>query len=76
MRGGEADVRALPPGLLVISQTDSVHEEIANLLAAVRATLKSRKTAPAEVSGASGEMAGRGGYGGEPAPTGDESKAE
>lgn len=76
--GGEAEVRALPPGLLVISQTDAVHEEIADFLGAVRATLKSRQTTPETEAGASG------GYGGaaemgirlEPAPSSDESKAK
>jgi hypothetical protein len=34
--GGEADIRALQPGLLVVSQTQAVHEEIANLLMALR----------------------------------------
>lgn len=48
--GGEAEIQSLPPGLLVISQTDAVHEEIANLLAAVRATLKSQ-TGPSTATG-------------------------
>jgi hypothetical protein len=34
--GGEAEVRPLKPGLLVISQTQAVQEEVAGLLAAIR----------------------------------------
>lgn len=34
--GTEAEIRALKPGMLVISQTQAVHEEIASLLNAVR----------------------------------------
>jgi len=34
--GGEAEVRPLKPGLLVISQTQAVHDEISSLLHAVR----------------------------------------
>lgn len=36
--GGAGYVRPLPPGLLVISQTQAVHEEIGALLAAIRRT--------------------------------------
>ncbi len=36
--GGEAQIRALQPGLLVTSQTQAVHEEIRGLLAAIRET--------------------------------------
>jgi hypothetical protein len=35
--GGEAEIRSLKPGLLVISQTQAVHEEIRSLLKAIRA---------------------------------------
>lgn len=49
--GGEAEIRSLPPGLLVISQTDAVHEEIGNFLAALRATLRPRKTEPSAATG-------------------------
>jgi hypothetical protein len=34
--GGQSDIRPLPPGFLVISQTARVHEEIQDLLNAVR----------------------------------------
>jgi hypothetical protein len=34
--GGEAEIRPLPPGFLVISQTAAVHEEIEGLLNTVR----------------------------------------
>ena len=34
--GPEADIQPLQPGLLVISQTQGVHEGVANLLAAIR----------------------------------------
>jgi hypothetical protein len=34
--GGEAEIRPLKPGLLVISQTQSVHEEISSLLKSIR----------------------------------------
>jgi hypothetical protein len=34
--GGKADIRVLPPGLLVISQTPAIHEEITGLLTKVR----------------------------------------
>ncbi len=34
--GGAAEIRPLQPGLLIISQTQAVHEEIAHLLSALR----------------------------------------
>jgi hypothetical protein len=34
--GGQADIRALNPGLLVISQTQAVHDEIHSLLTTIR----------------------------------------
>jgi len=37
--GGEAEIRPLRPGLLVISQTQPVHDEIADLLGLIRETL-------------------------------------
>lgn len=37
--GGKVTMRPLKPGLLVISQTTSVHEEIRDLLAAIRSSL-------------------------------------
>jgi hypothetical protein len=38
--GGEAEIRPLPPGLLIISQTRAVHDEITGLLATIRETLR------------------------------------
>ena len=37
--GGEAEIRSLRPGLLVISQTRAVHDEIAELLGVIRQIL-------------------------------------
>lgn len=37
--GGEAEIRSLKPGLMVISQTQAVHDEIRGLLASIRLTL-------------------------------------
>ncbi len=59
--GGEAEIKTLRPGLLVISQTGAVHEEIGNLLALIRETLRQPITRPA--GEATGMMGGRGGYG-------------
>ncbi|MEX2091904.1 MAG: hypothetical protein WD971_04460 [Pirellulales bacterium] len=60
--GGEAEIRPLPPGLLIISQTQEVHEQIADLLSAIRETLRQPLQPPARE--ATGMMGGRGGYGG------------
>jgi hypothetical protein len=38
--GGEAEIRPVPPGMLVISQTRMVHDDIAALLATIRETLR------------------------------------
>jgi hypothetical protein len=38
--GGEAEIRWLEPGFLIVSQTQAVHEEIQGLLAAIRAVRK------------------------------------
>jgi hypothetical protein len=48
--GGEADIRPLQPGFLVVSQTAAVHEEIEELLNAIR-ELKSRPLAAAVNAG-------------------------
>jgi hypothetical protein len=45
--GGKAEIRPLRPGLLVISQTRAVHDEIRALLATIRA-MRKRSPAPAE----------------------------
>ena len=39
-KSGNAEIKTLPPGLLVVSQTSAVHEEIERLLTAVRETLR------------------------------------
>ncbi|MGH9818496.1 MAG: hypothetical protein ACRD6I_20735, partial [Candidatus Acidiferrales bacterium] len=75
--GGEASIGGMRPGLLVISQTQAVHEEISNTLAAIRRGkqfAQDNQTAPEQMAegrmggGYGGEMmgdgGGRGGYGG------------
>lgn len=47
--GGEAEIRLLKPGLLVISQTQAVHDEIGGLLAAIR-EMQGRRPVPAEAA--------------------------
>lgn len=59
--GGEAEIRPLPPGLLVISQTQAVHEQVAELLNAIRETLHQPEVQSA--GEAMGMMGGSGGYG-------------
>lgn len=68
--GGEAEIRALRPGLLVISQTQAVHEDISNTLAAIRRgkqfaqenQIAPEQTAEAGMGrGGGGEMMGYGG---------------
>jgi hypothetical protein len=48
--GGESDIRPLPPGFLVISQTAAVHEDIGELLDAIR-ELKTRPVIAAAIAG-------------------------
>lgn len=48
--GGEAKIRPIKPGILVISQTATVHEEIRNLLEALRKTRAKTATDPAAAS--------------------------
>lgn len=64
--GGEAEIRPLRPGLLVISQTQAVHEEIRNTLAAIRRGKQFAQDNQSPPT-AEGAMAGQGGmpYGGE-----------
>jgi hypothetical protein len=50
--GGEAEIRPLKPGLLVISQTQAVHEEIRDLLAAIQQTRQDRPVAADAASNA------------------------
>jgi len=63
--GGEANIRPLPSsGLLIVSQTQAVHEGIADLLSVIRATLR-QPTQPSAGEGMGMMMGGRGegGYG-------------
>ena len=60
--GGGAEVRPLPPGLLVISQTQAVHEQVADLLRTIRITLGD-SASQLEDRGMSMMGGGRGGYG-------------
>ena len=65
--GGEAEIRPLRPGLLVVSQTRAVHDEIASLFAAMRKILHQpgdpSQPQALQESGGRGGMMGRGGYG-------------
>jgi hypothetical protein len=79
-KGGEAEIKPLQPGVLVISQTQAVHDEIGGLLSLIRETLRepaseSRVLSPRQmqamvlegVGGMEGGMGmeeGHGGYGG------------
>lgn len=60
--GGEADIRPLQPGLLIISQTADVHERIQHLLAALRQAKQHACAVPhrasPEVTGFHGGMNG------------------
>lgn len=56
--GGEAEIKALQPGLLVISQTQAVHDEIGGLLALIRETVRQPNRAAAASD--MGMMGGRG----------------
>jgi hypothetical protein len=49
--GGEAEIRLLKPGLLVVSQTQSIHEDVRGLLAAIRELRAERAAAGAKVGG-------------------------
>jgi len=60
--GGAAEIKALRPGLLVISQTQEIHEQIRNTLAAIRRGKQfAEENQPASDPGATG---GEGGFGG------------
>ena len=60
--GGEAEIKTLRPGLIVIAQTNAVHEEISGLLALIRDTIRQPiQTLPGNKTGMMG--GGRGGYG-------------
>ena len=64
-KGGEAEIRTLRPGLLVISQTQAVHEQIADLLSVIRQTLREPVHRPEEEAmGMTRGGRGGGGYGG------------
>jgi hypothetical protein len=47
--GGEAEIRAIKPGLLVISQTAAVHEEIRDLIGTLR--IMQREAIPSQSAG-------------------------
>lgn len=57
---GAAEIKALQPGLLVIAQTQAVHEEIGKLLSLIRESMRQPN---GEQAGEAGAM-GRGGFGG------------
>jgi hypothetical protein len=62
-KGGEAEIRALQPGILVVSQTQAVHEDIGKLLALIRETVQQpNRGAIVEEAGMMGGR-GRGGFG-------------
>ncbi|HVT27297.1 MAG TPA: hypothetical protein VHE81_04700 [Lacipirellulaceae bacterium] len=44
--GSEADIRSIPPGLLVITQTPAVHEQIRGLLATIQKMTQNHPTTP------------------------------
>lgn len=87
---GAAEIKSLPSGLLVVSQTQAVHEQIGDLLRAIRETLRqSNAASPAgesaapndDLFGVGSEMGrsggyGRGGYGMEGGEMGVEGRAE
>jgi hypothetical protein len=49
--GGEADMRPLDPGFLVIAQTRAVHDEISSLLTAIR-EMRAKNVSPADQANA------------------------
>jgi hypothetical protein len=62
---GIAEIKTLRPGLLVISQTRAVHEEIGGLLALIRETLREPIQRPTgKATGMRMGGRGEGGYGG------------
>ena len=62
---GEAEIKSLQPGLLVVSQTQAVHEQISGLLGVIRETLNQpAASSPGRDAAAPDDMfGGRGGYG-------------
>jgi hypothetical protein len=54
--GGAAEIRPLSPGLLIISQTQAVHEEIGSLLSTIRETLRQPAPPLGKAANAMGEM--------------------
>jgi hypothetical protein len=68
--GGEAVIKTLRPGLLVVSQTQAVHEEIGDLLSLIRNTLEEPIHAPQAAEASNDQLGGKemgmeGGMGGE-----------
>jgi hypothetical protein len=57
--GGEAEIRSLKPGLLVVSQMQSVHEQIRELLATIRA-IRSQPSGNASHDAAAAHLSGAG----------------
>jgi hypothetical protein len=63
--GGEAEIRPVYPGLMVISQTQAVHDEIAGLLAAIREVRENENAPGSPQEGKNVEFGGRGAMGGD-----------
>lgn len=61
--GGGAEIKAIQPGLLIVAQTRSVHEEVGKLLSLIRETIRQPKSASAEGMGMMGHGEGGAGYG-------------
>jgi hypothetical protein len=61
--GGEAQIKPIRSGLLVVSQTQAVHEEIGELLSLIRSTLQETVNVPHEAEEGSDDLFGSGGMG-------------
>lgn len=61
--GGEAQIKPIRSGLLVVSQTQAVHEEIGELLSLIRSTLEEPVNVPHEAAEGSDDLFGGGGMG-------------
>src|SRR5262249_16055825 len=72
--GGSAEIRPVRPGLLVIAQTPPVHEEITDLLAAIREMQPRQTVVPWAADGSRGEHVS-GGEGGA-SPTAEPTPAD
>lgn len=58
--GGEAQIKPIRSGLLVVSQTQAVHEEIGGLLSLIRSTLQETVNVPHEAEEGSDDLFGGG----------------